>query len=91
LSDLYGDALVEAAERVSSREEFAAFVKALATNCARHPDEWDNSTLDAFVQGLAGFVEDVEGYYANSRADINCDLPSWRVFAEMLLAARVYE
>lgn len=91
MSGLFGDALVESAERVSSRDEFTAFVKALSDNLHCHPEEWDNSTLKEFIGGLAGFVEAMHGYYANTGADVNCSLPSWRIFADALLAARVYE
>jgi len=90
MSDLFGDALVESAGRVSSREEFTAFVKALSDNLRCHPEEWDNSTLKEFIGGLARFVEDMDGYYANNCVDVNCSLPSWRIFADVLLAARVY-
>lgn len=89
--DLYGDALVETAERITGRAEFTDFVRALLENFRRHPEEWQNTTLEDFVKGLAGFVENMDGYYANIGAKLNCDIPSWRVFADILLAARVYE
>ena len=91
MSDLFGNALVESAERISSREEFTAFVQALSANLSRHPEEWDNATLAEFISGLAGFVQSMDGYYARFGLDVNCNLPSWRVFADALLAARVYE
>ena len=91
MSGLFGDALVESAERISSRDEFTAFAKALADNLSCHPEEWQNATLTEFIRGLAGFVENMDGYYANVGADVNCNLPNWRIFADALLAARVYE
>jgi hypothetical protein len=91
MSGLFGDALVESAERILSREEFTAFAKALSDNLSSHPEEWQNATLAEFIRALAGFVEDMDGYYVNVGADVNCNLPSWRIFADVLLAARVYE
>jgi hypothetical protein len=91
MDNLYGDALVEAGERITSRAEFAEFVRALFQNSRLHPEEWENKSLQDFLQGLAAFVEKMEGYYANIGSDVNCDLPGWRVFADILLAARVYE
>lgn len=91
MSELYGDALVESAERISNKDEFVAFVRAFADNLGTHPEEWQNETLAEFVRGLAGFVENMEGYYANIGANVNCEVPSWRVLADVLLAARVYE
>jgi hypothetical protein len=89
--DLYGDALIEAGERITSRTEFVEFVRALCENLRRHPEEWENKSLEDFLQGLTGFVEKMHGYYLNIGSGVNCDLPSWRVFADILLAARVYE
>jgi hypothetical protein len=48
-------------------------------------------TLESFLDALAAFAGDMHGYYANVRSGVNCDTASWRVFADTLLAARVYE
>ncbi len=91
MSGIFGDALIESAERISTREEFTAFAKELADNLNCHPEEWQNATLTDYIRGLAGFVENMDGYYANNKAEVNCNLPIWRIFADALLAARIYE
>ncbi len=91
MNDMQGDALVEKGQAIASKADFKEFVRLLLHNYRNHPDEWENGTLDLYVQGLVGFVENMEGYYQNVGATVELERPSWRVFADILLAARVYE
>ena len=56
MSGLSGDALVERAESVSNKEDFAAFLNLLVRNLRDHPEEWENANLEQYLQGLCGFV-----------------------------------
>ncbi len=40
---------------------------------------------------LAAYAQDIEGYYSNYKIPNDAETPSWRMFAEMLCGARVYE
>lgn len=91
MNGLSGDALVEKAEAIQSKADFDAFVQLLLRNYREYPDEWENNTLELFLQGLAGFVENMEGYYSNVGVRVDLERPGWRVLADILLAARVYE
>jgi hypothetical protein len=91
MNSLYGDALVEKGKAVNSRADFVEFAKALLENFDEHPEEWDNASPKEFLQGLVGFVDNIEGYYQNIGMKLDLENPSWRVFADILLAARVYE
>ena len=83
--------LLFATERISSRREFSEFVDKLATDLALHGHAWENPTLESFLEALSAYVRDIDGYYANAGIDIDPDAPSWRVFADVLLGARLYE
>lgn len=91
MSGLSGDALIEKAETIQSKMDFAAFMQLLLQNYREYPDEWENNTLELFLEGLASFIENVEEYYSNIGIEIHLDRPSWRALADFLLAARVYE
>jgi hypothetical protein len=91
MDDIQGDALVEKGEAVDSKADFTEFVRLLLLNYRQHPGEWENNSLELFLEGLIGFVENQEGYYRNVGAAVNLERPNWRVFADILLAARVYE
>jgi hypothetical protein len=80
----------DAAEQVSTREELAAFVRELHAELAANPDEWENATLDRFLEALSRVIDDMDGWFAN-RGEPVPNQPTWRLVAESLDAARVYE
>jgi hypothetical protein len=83
--------LIDRGEAVISKADFTEFARLLLQNYRSHPDEWENGSLDLFLEGLAGFVEKMDAYYQNVGLEMDLERPSWRVFADILLAARVYE
>jgi hypothetical protein len=91
MSGLFGDALVERAKGILTKEDFTAFLHLLVRNFREHPEEWENATLEPYLQGFCGFAEGIEGYYSNIGVGADMKKPGWRVFADMLLAARIYE
>jgi len=46
--------------------------------------------LESFLGALASWVEDMDGYYQNQGREVP-PTPTWKMFGEMLAAARVYE
>ncbi len=54
------------------------------------PEERENRDLGSFLNAMAGWVEDMDGYYQN-RSESVPDQPTWKTVAEILLASRVYE
>lgn len=46
--------------------------------------------MGQFLEALAGYGHDVDGYYANAGEDVGA-LSPWTVFAELLMGARIYE
>jgi hypothetical protein len=91
MSESSGDALVERAESILTKEDFTAFLHLLMRNRREHPEEWENASLEQYLEGLCGFAEGIEGYYANIGVKVDMRKPGWRVFADVLLAARIYE
>jgi hypothetical protein len=91
MNSIHGDALVEKGKAVTSKADFVEFAKALVHNLHEHPEEWENASLKEFLQGLVGFVENMESYYQNTGERVDLRNPGWHVLADILLAARVYE
>lgn len=75
---------------VRSRKDFVAFVRSLHTELTERPTEWPNSELPAFLEALAAWAEDMDGYFRN-RGEPLPDPPGWKTFAAILSAARLYE
>lgn len=77
-------------DEIRSREELVVFVRALHQDYLRHGNEWENQTLDAFLEGLAAWMNDSEGWYRN----FGKELPAagdWTFLARALQAATTYE
>ncbi|MFJ2738327.1 hypothetical protein ACIO3O_01525 [Streptomyces sp. NPDC087440] len=77
-------------DEIRSREELATFVRGLHQEFLRRGHEWENASLDSFLEALAAWIDDADGMYRN----VGEDLPSggdWAFFARSLRAATVYE
>ena len=79
------------ATRVTSKTEFSAFLAALAADARRNAATWENNDLPRFLEALAAWHKDAEAFYRNTGQSVDVSAPSWRLFADMLSAARVYE
>lgn len=84
------DELYELAKSVKSRGDFTEFVDLLRVDRDHNRNSWQNDSLDAFLRGLSAFSRDMEGYYKNMGEAVNVESISWRMAAQMLLAATVY-
>jgi len=82
--------LDEQQRSLRSKEEFAAFVDQLREDLLKRPDEWENPTLDRFLEAMAAWVSGSDGYYRNISQPYPNDI-NWSFFAGVLLAARIYE
>ena len=77
-------------ESVNSKRDFVQFVEELHADLAESPDEWENPTLDRFLEAIAAWASASDNYYRNTARPVP-DNASWRFFAEVLAAARSYE
>lgn len=78
------------ADRVGSREELVRFLGLLLEDHRQRPESWTNGDLDSYLDGLAGWAEDADGYFENRGEPISGISP-WRLVAMMLVAAKYYE
>jgi hypothetical protein len=75
--------------RMESRSDLIQFIYALQDDLKQRPKEWENTDLNTYLGAL--FLGDAHGYYLNRKEDVNADVPSWRLLADSLQAASVYE
>lgn len=85
-----GDELFDHAASVNSRKEFADFVDYLVSDFQNRGEEWENRNLESFLSGLSSFANDMAGFYKNMGEAVNVETVTWRMTAQMLLAASVY-
>ncbi|MCG8707905.1 hypothetical protein JHU04_001103 [Brenneria sp. 4F2] len=75
---------------VKTKNDFIQLVSWLALDIKDNADEWENKNLPDYFEAMAAWVEDMDGYYKNCEKSVPEDI-NWRVFADILMAAKVYE
>ncbi|AYC40177.1 DUF7660 family protein [Streptomyces griseorubiginosus] len=77
-------------EQVNSREDLASFVRSLHHSHAEEGDSWENPDLARFLEALAAWIDDSDGWFRNAgrESPVNCN---WSFFAQALQAATAYE
>lgn len=76
---------------INSRQEFIVFLNQLRTDYRKNGKDWENQNLGDFIEALAAYAADIPGYYRNMSIPVNADTASWRVFADILRGATIYE
>ena len=73
-----------------SRDEFIEFIYELIDNFKEKPQDWENTTIDSYLDALVRWVEDMDGYYKNQDIPLPENI-DWSVFASILIASTMYE
>ena len=77
----------EFAKTVKDKSDFVEFLKHLLHDLENKPDEWQNTSLDMYIECMAAFLESSKN---PSFSEIDFT-PAWSVFAEIMVAASIYE
>lgn len=75
---------------VKTRDELIKLILSLASEVKNNPGEWKNNDLPSFLEAMASWMEDMDGFYENMNKPCP-DHASWSVLADILMAARIYE
>ncbi|MFD1770411.1 hypothetical protein ACFSBF_11615 [Sphingobacterium suaedae] len=63
----------------------------LRQDLLQHSETWENKTLPDFLEALATYTEDIQGYYDNTNANVDAEKAAWSTFADIFRGAKVYE
>lgn len=77
-------------ESVRTREDFVRFLGALKDDLLKRPSYWQNYTLEQYLDGLDQVVQGTDRHYKNLGKPMP-EQPDWRMFADILLSATMYE
>ncbi len=82
--------LIRQIERIENKADFVEFCQALLQDFNERGDDWENGTLGGYLDAFAAVADGVDQRYKNLGEKFP-DPPTWRLFAEMLYTARIYE
>ncbi|WP_433900170.1 DUF7660 family protein [Sphingobacterium puteale] len=77
--------------KVRDRQGFIKFLDLLHQDLLQQPETWENKTLPDFLEALASYAEDIQGYYDNTGANVDAEKAAWSTFADIFKGAKVYE
>jgi hypothetical protein len=77
-------------QEIKSKEDLSDFLRALRIDLANNPQDWENPTLDRFLSAMEDWIPEMNIYYANT-GQPTVDQPTWKTFADILMAAKTYE
>lgn len=76
---------------VVDRSTFIQFLSLLHEDYLSNRGEWENITLESFLEAIEAYTKDIQGVYDNTNQQIDADIPTWKVFADILKGAKIYE
>ena len=82
--------LTDKAKSVTTRADLVELVRELKRDFEANPKQWTNTDLASFLEALADWMEDMDGYYLNQRKPIPAQ-PNWSTVADLLMGGRCYE
>ncbi len=75
-------------EEIKTKDDFKLFLQALLEDLKENADEWENVTLVDYLEALAAWLHDLDGFYKKRGETLR---PSWKMMGEIFLAAKYYE
>ena len=71
-------------------ERLSSFFKRIINEI--HTEDFENNTLDSFLEAMKNWIEDMDGYYKNiGMREYNDKTLNWSMLADILNASRIYE
>jgi hypothetical protein len=74
-----------------TRIQFIEFLKEFRKDLSDDKSNWENRTLEEFLEAMERYTEDVQGFYDNMKMDVDADKPTWENFKTLLKGASIYE
>ncbi|MFC9431990.1 hypothetical protein [Streptomyces sp. NPDC056987] len=82
--------LVDRLDGVETRDDLVRFLGEAIADLSEGGSSWENTSLEDFLEALAGWLQDMPGVFAN-RSEPVPEQPDWKLVARMIMAARTYE
>jgi len=63
--------------KVTDRQTFIKFIDLLRKDLVDNPKTWENKRLADFLEALSSYTEDIQGFYDNTKQNVNADEANW--------------
>ncbi|WP_353159270.1 DUF7660 family protein [Acinetobacter guillouiae] len=75
---------------IKTKQDFLTFLDNLKQDHLENIQQWENKDLQSFLTAMHNWVVDMEGFYANTQQPQPDHIP-WKIFADILMAGKIYE
>ncbi len=82
--------LHEKIESVHSKDHLVDFIVDLKADLKTNKADWENPNLEQYLDAMKAWLDSIENVYRNTGRELPSQ-PSWKTFAEILHAAKIYE
>lgn len=84
----------EIISNIKCKQDLLNFIQLLIEDL--HKNQWENNTLSSYLEGMEGWVDDMDGYFKNIKdyetlRKIENNEVDWKIFASILIASSMYE
>ena len=77
-------------KKIQTKKDFISFLRSLRKDYLKNTSSWENRDIGTFLEAMASWVEDMNGFYINQGLPIPAK-PNWKVFADILMGGKIYE
>ena len=77
--------------KIADKKSFVCFLESIRKEFENYPEKWENSNLSNFLEALCRYSEDIQGFYDNTNQNVDSNIASWQVFADIIKGATNYE
>ena len=82
--------IYEKIEQVTTKDEFLEFLIMLSKDFKLNVDEWENKSINYYLEAIESWIEDMEGYYMNSGLPVPNNI-DWNFLATIFYVGKIYE
>ncbi len=75
-------------EAISGKEDFLVFLNDLIANRRENPEEWENTTIEYYLEAMASWIED---FSTSKYNDIDWENVDYVTMAKILYMGKIYE
>jgi len=62
-----------------TKQEFILFIENFRTDFFENKEQWENKSIEDYLEAISRYTEDIDGYYKNTNQDINLEKLDWKV------------